>query len=49
MGVFREQNPITEFVKTEAADTYTFVYVQTVDGIGEQITLVKFVFLSSHR
>ena len=37
------QNPISDIVEI-AAGTYTFVYVQTVGGIGEQITPVKIVF-----
>jgi len=37
------ENPISDMVEIEAG-TYTFVYVQTVGYIGEQITTVKIVF-----
>ena len=39
-------SPISDSVAIESG-TYTFVYVQTVDSIGEQMTTAKVVFASS--
>jgi hypothetical protein len=40
------QNPISDTIKIEAG-TYTFIYIQTVSWISEQITNAKIVFSES--